>query len=96
MRFGSDVLWLMPRQDNNLAECYWQENRVAIMVPAPPTAHASVALYSNVSLALAAEDAVKARTVGDIWISEDQLLATPRPDVGMNSVTGGVSPPVAQ
>ena len=50
------------------------------MVPAPPTTRASVALYSNVTLTLA-EDAIQAWTVDDIWISEDQLLATPRPDV---------------
>ena len=55
------------------------------MVPAPPTTHASVALYSNVSLSLAAEDAIQAWTVDDIWISEDQLLATPRPDVASAS-----------
>lgn len=52
-----------------------------MMVPAPPTSQASVALYSNVSLTLTAKDAVKAYAVGDIWISEDELLATPRPDL---------------
>ena len=93
-RFRFDVCGRCLRQDNNLAECYWQENRVAIMVSAPPTAHASVALYSNVSLSLVAEDAVKAWSVGDIWISEDQLLATPRSDV--DSTAESLSPPVAQ
>ena len=33
--------------DLNLAECYWQENRVAMMVPAPPTSEASAALLSS-------------------------------------------------
>ena len=63
--------------DNNLAECYWQQNRVAIMVAAPPTETASVSLYSNVSLTPAG---VKAWTVADIWISKAELLASPRKD----------------
>jgi hypothetical protein len=107
-----DCQWSL--QDNNLVECYWQENRVAIMVPAPPTPQASVSLFSNVSteLTLAAADnnnnddneeeegdeeeggvaeaeaesvgvgvaAVQAWAVDDIWISTQELLATPRPD----------------
>jgi hypothetical protein len=47
--------------DLNLAECYWQENRVAMMVPAPPTSEASVALVSTVGNAGVTVSAVQVR-----------------------------------
>ena len=67
--------------DNNVAECYWQDNRVASFVEAPATVEAAVALFStgNSSVAQTVES-VEAWRVGDIWISPEELLATPRTD----------------
>jgi hypothetical protein len=79
--------------DNNLAECFWQTNRVASIVYAPPTVEAAVAL---ISVRVEAADAgdydqvyaaapqqvteVKAWQVGGIWISNEEMLSTPRAD----------------
>ena len=59
------------------AECYFQDNRVAITVPTPPTQQAAVAIVSTVPTTVAQVDAWR---VNGIWVSEEQLLATPRPD----------------
>jgi hypothetical protein len=64
--------------DNNLAECYWQDNRVAMMVHTPATTQAAAALVSTAE-AVAVTDMV-AWQVGSIWISTEELLATPHPD----------------
>ena len=65
--------------DNNVAECYWgpqgEENRVAIMVHAPPTAEASVSLVGDESVTVTA---LSAWQVQSIWVSNEEVLATPR------------------
>jgi hypothetical protein len=65
--------------DGNVAECYWQDNRVASFVEAPPTVEAFVAIFSTGGAAQKVES-VEAWQVGDIWISPEELLATPRAD----------------
>jgi beta-fructofuranosidase len=67
--------------DNNVAECYWQDNRVASFVEAPATVEAAVALFSTGNSRVAQTvESVEAWQVGDIWISPEELLATPRTD----------------
>jgi hypothetical protein len=65
--------------DNNVAECYWGpqggENRVAMMIDAPPTAEASVSLVSDGSVSVTA---LSAWQVQSIWVSKEDMLATPR------------------
>ena len=72
--------------DNNLAECYWQDNRVAITVSAPATAEAAAALVS-VGTKDVAVTAIKAWQVGGIWITKEAMLATPRADAGRETDT---------
>lgn len=65
--------------DNNVAECYWgpqgEENRVAMMIDAPPTAEASVSLVSDGRVSVTA---LSAWQVQSIWVSNEEMLATPR------------------
>ena len=63
--------------DNNVAECYWQHNRVAIFVEAPPTPEAAVALFSTGPESQAVVS-VAAWRVDNVWITTEELLATPR------------------
>lgn len=67
--------------DNNLAECFWQTNRVAIMVEAPATPEAAAAVV-NTGMPAVKLQAAAAWQVGGIWISKEEMLATPRPDAG--------------
>jgi hypothetical protein len=70
--------------DNNLAECYWQQNRVASMVGCLPqhTPEAAAALVSVGAEGAPAQgvQAVEAWAVQGAWTSKEELLATPRPD----------------
>ena len=83
--------------DANLAECYWQTNRVAMIVTAPPptgeeqvaaTVTALVAV-SDASSSFIDVTALNAWSVEDVWITPDEVLATPRLDAVRSLGTQG-------
>lgn len=67
--------------DNTFVEAYWMEGRVAITASLanPPNAQAGVNVFNDGGAAVTASSA-KAWHVDGIWVSPEEVLATPRLD----------------
>jgi len=61
--------------DNTFSEGFWQDGRMAVTVITPPTVEASMFLTSDADVMV---ESVQAWRVGSIYVSKEQILATPR------------------
>lgn len=82
----TDVLRLHPKEqqlsirlymDNTFSEVYFQDGRIAMTVPTADISKASLALTATTPIML---KSARAWSVGDIWVSPERVLSTPRLD----------------
>jgi hypothetical protein len=65
--------------DQTVVEVYFMDGRVAMTMPSVGGADGSIALQSDVATTASAT----VWKMGSIWVTPEQVLATPRPDVGI-------------